>query len=136
MSSTAGLSASEIGRELDHKAAEAAQAVVLDQMFFSLDAAKFTQFTAVFDAPPGPGFERLVAVKPGGASAAWAVQPRVKTLLPIPPAPASPPGGLTQNNVKVSGLRTMSVAAIQAAPFFSFRTNPLRGLEARQPRRS
>ena len=40
-------------------------AVVLDQVFFSLDADKFRQFTALLDAPPGPnpGLERLMAVK-------------------------------------------------------------------------
>ncbi len=42
-----------------------AQAVVLDQVFFSLDADKFKQFNAMLDAPPGPnpGYERLMAVK-------------------------------------------------------------------------
>ena len=46
-------------------ACERAQAVVLDQVFFSLDAEKFRQFTAMLDAPPGPnlGLERLMAVK-------------------------------------------------------------------------
>ena len=46
-------------------ACERAQAVVLDQVFFSLDAHKFRQFTALLDAPPGPnpGLERLMAVK-------------------------------------------------------------------------
>lgn len=46
-------------------ACERAQAVVLDQVFFSLDADKFRQFTALLDAPPGPnpGLERLMAVK-------------------------------------------------------------------------
>ena len=50
-----------------------AQAVVLDQVFFNLDAAKFKQFTALLDAPagPNPGRERLMAVKaPWGAGAA------------------------------------------------------------------
>lgn len=42
-----------------------AHAVVLDQVFFSLDAEKFKQFTAMLDAPPAsnPGLERLMAVK-------------------------------------------------------------------------
>ena len=42
-----------------------AQSVVLDQVFFSLDADKFKQFTAMLDAPPShnPGLERLMAVK-------------------------------------------------------------------------
>jgi uncharacterized protein (DUF1778 family) len=44
----------------------AAQAVVLDQVFFRLDAAKFQEFTALLDAPaiPDSGRERLLAVKP------------------------------------------------------------------------
>jgi uncharacterized protein (DUF1778 family) len=39
--------------------------VVLDQVFFSLDADKFEHFTAMLDAPPGPnpGLERLMAIK-------------------------------------------------------------------------
>jgi uncharacterized protein (DUF1778 family) len=42
-----------------------AQAVVLDQVFFSLDTKRFKQFTALLDAPtgPNPGLERLMAVK-------------------------------------------------------------------------
>jgi uncharacterized protein (DUF1778 family) len=46
-------------------ACERAQAVVLDQVFFSLDADKFKQFTALLNAPvaPNPGLERLMAVK-------------------------------------------------------------------------
>lgn len=46
-------------------ACERAQAVVLDQVFFGLDADRFRQFTALLDAPPGPnpGLERLMAVK-------------------------------------------------------------------------
>ena len=46
-------------------ACDRAQSVVLDQVFFSLDADKFKQFTAMLDAPPGPnpGLERLMAVK-------------------------------------------------------------------------
>jgi uncharacterized protein (DUF1778 family) len=46
-------------------ACERAQAVVLDQVFFSLDADKFKQFTALLEAPvaPNPGLERLMAVK-------------------------------------------------------------------------
>jgi uncharacterized protein (DUF1778 family) len=45
-------------------ACEKAQAVVLDQVFFSLNADKFQQFTAMLDAPPShnPGIERLMAV--------------------------------------------------------------------------
>jgi uncharacterized protein (DUF1778 family) len=47
-------------------ACERAQKVVLDQVFFSLDAEKFKRFTAMLDAPPGlnGGLERLMAVKP------------------------------------------------------------------------
>lgn len=45
-------------------ACDKAQAVVLDQVFFSLDAGKFKKFTAMLDAPPrhNPGLERLMAV--------------------------------------------------------------------------
>ncbi len=47
-------------------ACERAKLVVLDQVFFTLDAEKFEQFTALLDAPPtpNPGLERLMAVKP------------------------------------------------------------------------
>jgi len=47
-------------------ACDKAQAVVLDQVFFKLDADKFRQFTAMLDAPPShnPGLERLMAVVP------------------------------------------------------------------------
>jgi uncharacterized protein (DUF1778 family) len=46
-------------------ACERAQAVMLDQVFFSLDAEKFKQFTALLDTPPGEnhGLERLMDVK-------------------------------------------------------------------------
>ena len=46
-------------------ACERAWSVVLDQVFFSLDAEKFKQFTAMLDSPPGPnaGLDRLMAVK-------------------------------------------------------------------------
>ena len=49
-------------------ACSAAQAVVLDQVFFSLDPDKFRQFTAMLDAPlsPNPGLERLMTL-----SAPW-----------------------------------------------------------------
>ena len=62
-------------------ACDRAQTVVLDQVFFSLDADKFKQFTALLDAPPGPnpGLERLMAVK-----APW-------------PTPASEPGAAAYN---------------------------------------
>ncbi len=45
-------------------ACSAAQAVILDQVFFNLDDDKFQQFTAMLDAPPShnPGLERLMAV--------------------------------------------------------------------------
>jgi uncharacterized protein (DUF1778 family) len=47
-------------------ACDKAQSVMLDQVFFNLDADKFKQFTKVLDAPPAhnPGLERLMAVKP------------------------------------------------------------------------
>ena len=46
-------------------ACDKARAVMLDQVFFSLDADKFRQFTQLLDAPPAqnPGLERLMAVK-------------------------------------------------------------------------
>lgn len=47
-------------------ACDKAQAVVLDQVFFSLDADRFRQFNKLLDAPPArnPGLERLMAVRP------------------------------------------------------------------------
>jgi uncharacterized protein (DUF1778 family) len=46
-------------------ACDKAQAVLLDQVFFSLSDAKFQEFTAILDAPiqPNEGLERLLAVK-------------------------------------------------------------------------
>jgi uncharacterized protein (DUF1778 family) len=46
-------------------ACDKAQSVLLDQVFFNLDAEKFRQFTKLLDAPPAPnpGLERLMAVK-------------------------------------------------------------------------
>lgn len=46
-------------------ACERAKAVLLEQTFFSLDAARFEQFIAMLDAPDelNPGLERLRAVK-------------------------------------------------------------------------
>lgn len=46
-------------------ACERAQGVMLDQVFFQLDAKKFQQFCRVLDAParPNKGLERLLAVK-------------------------------------------------------------------------
>ena len=48
------------------RAGGASQEVVLDQVFFALDAEKFKQFTALLDAPVArnPGLDRLMAVKP------------------------------------------------------------------------
>lgn len=45
-------------------ACDKARSVVLDQVFFSLDADKFQQFNAMLDAPPthDAGLERLMAV--------------------------------------------------------------------------
>lgn len=47
-------------------ACDRAQSVLLDQVFFKLDAGKFRQFAKLLDAPPkrNPGLERLMAVKP------------------------------------------------------------------------
>lgn len=46
-------------------ACDRARAVVLDQVFFTLDAEKFRQFNKMLDAPPepNPGLERLMAVQ-------------------------------------------------------------------------
>ena len=46
-------------------ACDKAQAVVLDQVYFSLDAERFQQFIDLLDAPPAPnpGLERLLALK-------------------------------------------------------------------------
>ena len=46
-------------------ACERAQAVVLDQVFFHLDADKFQQFVAILDAPKSanPGLKRLMNIK-------------------------------------------------------------------------
>jgi len=46
-------------------ACDKAQTVLLDQVYFNLDADKFQQFIEMLDAPPGPnpGLERLMAVK-------------------------------------------------------------------------
>lgn len=46
-------------------ACERAQAVVLDQVHFTLDPDKFQQFLDLLDAPPepNPGLERLLALK-------------------------------------------------------------------------
>ena len=41
------------------------QAVMIDQVFFSLDADKFRQFNQLLDVPPehNPGLERLMMVE-------------------------------------------------------------------------
>ncbi|MFZ0791171.1 MAG: DUF1778 domain-containing protein [Chromatiaceae bacterium] len=46
-------------------ACDKAQAVLLDQVYFNLDADKFQQFLDLLDAPPtpNPGLERLMALK-------------------------------------------------------------------------
>ena len=46
-------------------ACERAQAVLLDQVFFNLDADKFRRFNELLDTPPSPnlGLERLMAVE-------------------------------------------------------------------------
>ncbi len=46
-------------------ACDKAQGVLLDQVYFNLDADKFQQFIDLFDAPPAhnPGLERLMALK-------------------------------------------------------------------------
>jgi len=47
-------------------ACDRAKAVVLDQVFFNLDAQKFQEFTAMLDAPtqPNTDLERLMAIVP------------------------------------------------------------------------
>ena len=47
-------------------ACDKAQSVLLDQVFFKLDAGKFRQFTKLLDAPPtrNPALEHLMAVAP------------------------------------------------------------------------
>jgi len=47
-------------------ACDKAQAVLLDQVFFNLDAEKYRRFTKLLDAPPAgdAGLKRLKAVKP------------------------------------------------------------------------
>jgi len=46
-------------------ACDKAQSVLIDQVFFKLDAERFRQFTELLDAPPNPnpGLERLMAVE-------------------------------------------------------------------------
>ena len=47
-------------------ACERARAVLLDQVFFQLDAQRFADFVQLLDAPAAPnaGLERLMAVQP------------------------------------------------------------------------
>lgn len=53
-------------------ACDKAQSVLLDQVFFGLDADRFRKFTKILDAPPAhnPGLERLMAV-----NAPWITNP-------------------------------------------------------------
>lgn len=46
-------------------ACERAKAIVLDQIFFTLDENRFREFTALLDSPgdANPGLERLMAIK-------------------------------------------------------------------------
>jgi len=46
-------------------ACDKAQAMLIDPVYFNLDADKFQQFIDLLDAPsgPNPGLERLLAVK-------------------------------------------------------------------------
>jgi uncharacterized protein (DUF1778 family) len=52
-------------------ACDRAQTVLLDQVFFQLDAQRFRAFIRQLDAPPGPnpGLARLMAVEPPWAGA-------------------------------------------------------------------
>lgn len=56
-------------------ACERAQAVLLDQVFFKLDAEQFRQFTALLDAPPqaNEGLNKLLAVQAPWAPASRGV---------------------------------------------------------------
>lgn len=47
-------------------ACDRAQSVILDQVFFELDADRFEQFTALLEAPPDVniGLQRLLSVQP------------------------------------------------------------------------
>ena len=53
-------------------ACDRARSVLLDQVFFELDATRFRKFNALLDAPlaPNPGLERLMAVKAPWSSTA------------------------------------------------------------------
>ncbi len=53
-------------------ACDKAQSVLLDQVLFKLDPARFRQFVKLLEAPPLPnaGLKRLMAVKPPWASKA------------------------------------------------------------------
>ncbi len=53
-------------------ACDKAQTVLLDQVFFSLNEARFREFSALLDAPPAPnpGLDRLRAVKAPWAAGA------------------------------------------------------------------
>lgn len=53
-------------------ACDKARSVVLDQVFFSLDADKFNEFNALLDAPTpvNAGLERLMAIK-----SPWRIDP-------------------------------------------------------------
>lgn len=52
-------------------ACDKARSVLLDQVFFNLDDARFQSFVQMLDAPPTPnvGLERLMAVEPVWQSA-------------------------------------------------------------------
>lgn len=62
-------------------ACERAREVVMDQVFFSLDADKFHQFTALLDSPAAPnvGLQRLLAVQ-----ALWSVSAERTCARPLP----------------------------------------------------
>ena len=58
-------------------ACDKAQAVLLDQVFFSLSDAKFQEFTAMLEAPiqPNEGLERLLSVNAPWEKGAWISAP-------------------------------------------------------------
>lgn len=62
-------------------ACERARAVVVDQVYFSLDADKFQQFNALLDAPAAPnaGLQRLLALQ-----TPWTVSAEERAPVPSP----------------------------------------------------
>jgi hypothetical protein len=55
-------------------ACDRAKSVIIDQLFFSLDAERFKAFNALLDAPlaANSGLERLMAIQPPWGDQVWA----------------------------------------------------------------